>query len=108
MSDLFAEQIKRISAQFERKNKIIEKERAKIKELEQAQPKWISVDEIPEDIFVDVWISSASNKDWGLRVVDVCKTKQHSLGWAGLESRYLTEDIKPTYFMFQPQPPEVK
>jgi len=83
----------------------------RIKELEQAQPKLISVDEIPEDIFLDVWVSPANNKNWGLRITNVCKTKQHSKGWVGLESRYLTEDIKPTHFMLQPQrpqPPEVK
>jgi hypothetical protein len=66
--------------------------------------KWEPIETIPEGKFVDVWVISKNNPDWGTRVTDVCKTPQHSKGWVGIESRYLTDDIYPAFWIYITKP----
>lgn len=66
---------------------------------------WLPIDTIPTDVFVDVWIKSKSNKDYGRRQVCVCKTASHSSGWVGLR---LDSCEYVSHWMPIPQPQKVK
>lgn len=46
--------------------------------------KWQPIETCPEDQFVFVWIKSKHYKEYGKRV-EICKTKNHSFGWSGLD-----------------------
>lgn len=56
---------------------------------------WQPIETIPIGIFVDVWVISKNNPDWGKRLTDVCKNPKHSSGWVGIENHYLTDDVHP-------------
>jgi len=66
--------------------------------------KWEPIKTIPHEIFVDVWVVSKNNPDWGKRITDVCRHPVHSLGWVGIESQYLTDDIYPAFWIKVPKP----
>ena len=48
---------------------------------------WQPIETIPENVFVDVYVFSLINPDYGLRICNVAKTLEHSLGWSGV-NRY--------------------
>ena len=103
MSNLFDEAIKGISVRFEDKNKKIAELEAKIKNLEQAQPKWISVEQFELIHFHSrCWIVYKS-------AVNLSTYVDGKYCFIGDSSAcYLRECISAVMPIVKPQPPEVK
>ena len=61
---------------------------------------WQPIETLPVDQYVDVWVKSRHNPDFGQRLTDVCKSTEHSSGWIGVQKWLI-----PTHWMPLPQPP---
>ncbi len=72
---------------------------ATLKERERSE--WQPIETAPKDQYIDIWICSSINPDYGSRVTNVCKTNK---GWIGFDATYLY----PKYWMPLPKPPEDK
>lgn len=61
---------------------------------------WQPIETIPHDQYVDVWVTSKSNPNYGSRVVNVCRTDRHTGGWVNILPWMI-----PTHWMpFPPKP----
>ena len=68
---------------------------------------WQPIETIPNDVFVDVWVTSKTNPSWGVRLTNVCKSPRHSLGWVGIEKYYVSDDIHPVRWMIVSPPDDL-
>lgn len=68
--------------------------------------RWQTVETIPEDIFVDVFMKSKENPLFGTRVCNVCKSKHVTGGWTGIPDHLKASYIYVSHWMPRPHNPE--
>ncbi len=69
-------------------------------DTETTKTNWQPIETIPLDQYVDVWVTSQSNADYGQRVTSVCKSTTYSDVWIGVQKWQI-----PTHWMPLPSRP---